>query len=82
MLDIMLTAGRLACCPRIGPRQMELGLGIHGEPGASKAALQPVDAIVAQVGDPSFSRIILWRSTAPLAVSSRQLLTDSLRKVE
>lgn len=28
---------------------MELGLGIHGEPGASKGPLQPVDAVVAQV---------------------------------
>lgn len=28
---------------------MELGLGIHGEPGASKVPLQPVDAIVSQV---------------------------------
>ncbi len=34
---------------RIAPGQMELGLGIHGEPGASKAALQPVDEIVSQV---------------------------------
>jgi dihydroxyacetone kinase len=28
---------------------MELGLGIHGEPGASTAALQSAEAIVAQV---------------------------------
>ncbi|CAL8469949.1 g9491 [Coccomyxa elongata] len=35
--------------PRIGPGEMELGLGIHGEPGASKGPLLPVDAIVLQV---------------------------------
>ncbi|BDA43964.1 Triokinase/FMN cyclase [Coccomyxa sp. Obi] len=35
--------------PRIGPGEMELGLGIHGEPGASKGPLLPVDAIVSQV---------------------------------
>ena len=28
---------------------MELGLGIHGEPGASKGPLKPVDEIVATV---------------------------------
>lgn len=32
---------------------MELGLGIHGEPGAFTAPMQPIDAIVAQV--PCFS---------------------------
>ena len=37
----------LAC--RIQPGEMELGLGIHGEPGASKGPLKPVDQIVAQV---------------------------------
>ena len=30
---------------------MELGLGIHGEPGACKGALKPVNEIVAQVRD-------------------------------
>ena len=34
---------------RIQPGEMELGLGIHGEPGASKGPLKPVDQIVAQV---------------------------------
>lgn len=29
---------------------MELGLGIHGEPGASKGPLLPVNKIVSQVG--------------------------------
>ena len=31
---------------------MELGLGIHGEPGASKEPLKAVDEIVALVRDP------------------------------
>ena len=34
---------------RIQPGEMELGLGIHGEPGASKEPLKPVNQIVAQV---------------------------------
>lgn len=34
---------------RLGPGKMELGLGIHGEPGASVADLQPVDVIVSHV---------------------------------
>jgi len=31
----------------LGDREMELGLGIHGEPGVKKTALEPVDATVA-----------------------------------
>ncbi|XP_024017929.1 putative 3,4-dihydroxy-2-butanone kinase [Morus notabilis] len=34
---------------RLGPGKMELGLGIHGEPGADVADLQPVDVIVSHV---------------------------------
>ncbi|XP_066369125.1 putative 3,4-dihydroxy-2-butanone kinase isoform X2 [Miscanthus floridulus] len=34
---------------RLGPHQMELGLGIHGEPGAAVIELQPVDAVVTHV---------------------------------
>ncbi|BFG33248.1 hypothetical protein CerSpe_195220 [Prunus speciosa] len=34
---------------RVGPGKMELGLGIHGEPGAAVADLQPVDVIVSHV---------------------------------
>lgn len=47
----MLHLRVFGCLPgcRIGPGEMELGLGIHGEPGASKGPLQPVDAIVSQV---------------------------------
>ena len=35
---------------RIKPGDMELGLGIHGEPGAETARQRPVDEIVATVG--------------------------------
>ncbi|KAK9915864.1 hypothetical protein WJX75_005396 [Coccomyxa subellipsoidea] len=35
--------------PRIGQGEMELGLGIHGEPGASKGPLLPVNKIVSQM---------------------------------
>ncbi|XP_048443926.1 putative 3,4-dihydroxy-2-butanone kinase isoform X2 [Pyrus x bretschneideri] len=34
---------------RLGPGKMEVGLGIHGEPGAAVADLQPVDVIVSHV---------------------------------
>ncbi|KAK9714305.1 hypothetical protein RND81_06G085200 [Saponaria officinalis] len=34
---------------RLGLGKMELGLGIHGEPGAAVADLQPVDVVVAHV---------------------------------
>ncbi|KAL5545123.1 hypothetical protein UlMin_008907 [Ulmus minor] len=34
---------------RLGPGKMELGLGIHGEPGAELADLQPVDVIVSHM---------------------------------
>ncbi|XP_031406300.1 putative 3,4-dihydroxy-2-butanone kinase isoform X2 [Punica granatum] len=34
---------------RLGPGKMELGLGIHGEPGAAVADFQPVDIIVSHV---------------------------------
>lgn len=34
---------------RLGPGKMELGLGIHGEPGADVADIQPVDVIVSHV---------------------------------
>ncbi|XP_057952075.1 putative 3,4-dihydroxy-2-butanone kinase [Malania oleifera] len=34
---------------RLGPGKMELGLGIHGEPGASVADMQPVDVVVSHI---------------------------------
>ncbi|KAL1318254.1 hypothetical protein HN51_070535 [Arachis hypogaea] len=34
---------------RLGPGKIELGLGIHGEPGAAVADLQPVDVVVSHV---------------------------------
>lgn len=43
MLNCSLALGRIKA------GEMELGLGIHGEPGAETLTLQPVDAIVAQV---------------------------------
>ncbi|XP_030541273.2 putative 3,4-dihydroxy-2-butanone kinase [Rhodamnia argentea] len=40
-------------CPatsdRLGPEKMELGPGIHGEPGAAVTDLQPVDVIISHV---------------------------------
>nr|CAB3498415.1 unnamed protein product [Digitaria exilis] len=34
---------------RLSPEQIELGLGIHGEPGAAVTELQPVDVVVSRV---------------------------------
>ncbi|KAE9600208.1 putative phosphotransferase with an alcohol group as acceptor, FAD-AMP lyase (cyclizing) [Lupinus albus] len=34
---------------RLGPGKMELGLGIHGEPGAAVADIQPVDVVISHV---------------------------------
>ncbi|CAL0322289.1 unnamed protein product [Lupinus luteus] len=34
---------------RLGPTKMELGLGIHGEPGAAVVDLQPVDVVISHV---------------------------------
>ncbi|MCL7032957.1 hypothetical protein MKW94_000960 [Papaver nudicaule] len=34
---------------RLGPGKMELGLGIHGEPGAAVVDLQPVDIVISHV---------------------------------
>ncbi|KAL2630291.1 hypothetical protein R1flu_014977 [Riccia fluitans] len=34
---------------RLGPGKMELGLGIHGEPGATVADIQPVDVVVSHL---------------------------------
>lgn len=58
--------GRYAC--RIGAGEMEMGLGIHGEPGAYKAPLQPVDAIVSKVGDSWLNEAgcpLFWPSYLP-----------------
>ena len=38
-----------ACSDRIKAGDMEMGLGIHGEPGAETLPVKPVDEIVAQV---------------------------------
>ncbi|XP_030472923.1 putative 3,4-dihydroxy-2-butanone kinase [Syzygium oleosum] len=39
----------LVTSDRLGPEKIELGLGIHGEPGAAVADLQPVDVIISHV---------------------------------
>jgi len=35
----------------IGPEDMEIGMGIHGEPGIARTKLQPADAVVDQLLD-------------------------------
>lgn len=36
---------------RLGPDEMEMGLGLHGEPGAYSARVRPVDSIVTELID-------------------------------
>ena len=45
---------------RVASGTMELGLGIHGEPGAKTAPLQPVDGIVAEVHRVLSQRNVWW----------------------
>ena len=45
-LDVCTLPGKAKDGARLGVGEMEIGLGIHGEPGASKTKLAPVDAIV------------------------------------
>ncbi|KAF3438312.1 hypothetical protein FNV43_RR21074 [Rhamnella rubrinervis] len=47
-LSVCTLPGRVTS-DRLGPGKMELGLGIHGEPGAAVADLQPVDVIVSHI---------------------------------
>lgn len=68
-LGISLSSGTIPGQPteiRIGPDEVELGLGIHGEPGAEKIAYRPVDELAATMA----TRLdqVLGDSTEPLAV--------------
>jgi dihydroxyacetone kinase-like protein len=56
----------------LGPDEMEMGMGIHGEPGIWRAALKPADAIV----DEMMERLLADR---PLAAGDRvSILVNSL----
>ncbi|KAG0591587.1 hypothetical protein M758_1G182600 [Ceratodon purpureus] len=48
-LTVCTVPGQTTISDRLGPGKMELGLGIHGEPGAMVADLQPVDVVVAHI---------------------------------
>eukprot|EP00258_Populus_trichocarpa_P022678 XP_024438697.1 putative 3,4-dihydroxy-2-butanone kinase [Populus trichocarpa] len=51
-MGVALSVGTLpgqVTSDRLGPGKMELGLGIHGEPGAALADLQPVEVVVSHV---------------------------------
>jgi dihydroxyacetone kinase-like protein len=39
----------------IGPEEMEIGMGIHGEPGVSRAPLRPADDVVDEIVDRIFA---------------------------
>lgn len=47
-LSVCTLPGQLTS-DRLGPGKMELGLGIHGEPGAAVVDIQPVDVVVSHV---------------------------------
>ncbi|KAL8123954.1 putative 3,4-dihydroxy-2-butanone kinase isoform X1 [Apium graveolens] len=47
-LSVCTLPGQVAS-DRLGPGKMELGLGIHGEPGAAVTDVQPVDSVVSHV---------------------------------
>ncbi|XP_038679862.1 putative 3,4-dihydroxy-2-butanone kinase isoform X2 [Tripterygium wilfordii] len=47
-LSVCTVPGQVAS-DRLGPGKMELGLGIHGEPGAAMADIQPVEVVVSHV---------------------------------
>jgi len=36
---------------RLGPDEMEIGLGLHGEPGARRRSVKPLDSIIAELVD-------------------------------
>jgi dihydroxyacetone kinase-like protein len=40
---------------QIGDDEMEIGMGIHGEPGITRKALEPVDAVVKEMADRIFA---------------------------
>lgn len=66
-----------AASERLGPNKIELGLGIHGEPGAKVADLQPADTIVAhllnQILDPETAYLLSVKPGSRVA-----LLVNSL----
>lgn len=68
-LGISLSTGTIPGQPteaRIGPDEVELGLGIHGEPGAEKIAYRMVDELAATMA--ARLELVLAESTDPLAV--------------
>ncbi|WP_419730419.1 dihydroxyacetone kinase subunit DhaK [Lichenicola sp.] len=49
--DVDAYSGRSEDSSRLGPDQVELGLGIHGEPGAETLAMADADALMARASD-------------------------------
>jgi dihydroxyacetone kinase-like protein len=47
----------------IGEDEMEIGMGIHGEPGVRRGKLQPADAIADQLLDPILADLSLGRGS-------------------
>jgi dihydroxyacetone kinase len=53
---------------RVGPDEVELGLGIHNEPGAEKIAYRPVAELVTTIATRLESALPSERSAGPLAL--------------
>lgn len=68
-LGISLSTGTIPGQPtevRLGPEEVELGLGIHGEPGAEKIAYRPIDELAATMA--ARLDLVLAGTKDPLAV--------------
>jgi dihydroxyacetone kinase len=68
-LGISFSTGTIPGQPtevRVGPDEVELGLGIHGEPGAEKIAYRPIDELAATMA--ARLQEMLPGTTEPLAL--------------
>ena len=68
-LGISFSTGTIPGQPtevRVGPDEVELGLGIHGEPGAEKIAYRPIDQLAATLAQRL--DLMLAGTTEPLAL--------------
>jgi ATP-dependent dihydroxyacetone kinase len=68
-LGISFSTGTIPGQPtevRVGPDEVELGLGIHGEPGAEKIAYRPMNELAAMMA--ARLDLLFSGTTAPLAI--------------
>jgi dihydroxyacetone kinase len=96
-LGISFSTGTIPGQPtavRLGPDEVELGLGIHGEPGAEKLAYRPIDELAAtmaarldaMVGDTTEPLAVIINDLGgvppiEMAIATRALLAATTREV-